>query len=109
MGVDIESIRNTLYAAFGTQQISTIYAPEDSYEVIMEVNLAARQNESDLSKINVRSDAGTLLPLTTFTIINRHQGMTAVNHQGQLPAITLSFDIAAGESLSAATQAISDV
>lgn len=107
MGVDIDQIRNNLYAAFGTQQVSTIYAPEDSYEVIMEVNNASRQDESDLAKIYVRSSANTLLPVTTFTHITRGQGVTAVNHQGQLPAITLSFDLAPGRSLSDATQAIS--
>jgi HAE1 family hydrophobic/amphiphilic exporter-1 len=109
MGVDIDQIRSNLYAAFGTQQVSTIYAPEDSYQVIMEVNNAFRQNESDLSKIYVRSSANTLLPVTTFTHVSRTQGITAVNHQGQLPAITVSFDLAPGKSLSDATQAISQV
>lgn len=107
MGVDISQIRSNLYAAFGTQQVSTIFAPEDSYEVIMEVANQFRQNESDLSKIYVRSAANTLLPVTTFVHISRTQGVTAVNHQGQLPAITLSFDLAPGKSLSDATQAIS--
>jgi HAE1 family hydrophobic/amphiphilic exporter-1 len=74
MGVDIDQIRSNLYAAFGTQQVSTIYAPEDSYQVIMEVNNAFRQNESDLSKIYVRSSANTLLPVTTFTHVTRSQG-----------------------------------
>lgn len=109
MGVNIDQIRSNLYAAFGTQQVSTIYAPEDSYQVIMEVNNAARQNESDLSNIYVRSSANTLLPVTTFTQIARTQGVTAVNHQGQLPAITLSFDLAPGKSLSDTTQAIAQV
>jgi Cation/multidrug efflux pump len=88
-------------------QASTIYAPEDSYEVIMEVQQPFRQNESDLSQIYVRSASGDLLPLSTFTHISRVQGVTAVNHQGQLPAITISFDLAPGKSLSDATQAIS--
>jgi HAE1 family hydrophobic/amphiphilic exporter-1 len=109
MGVDIDQIRNNLYAAFGTQQVSTIYAPEDSYEVIMEVNHAFRQNESDLAKIYVRSSANTLLPVTTFTHVTRGQGVTAVNHQGQLPAITVSFDLAPGKSLSDATRTIAQV
>lgn len=109
MGVDIDQIRNNLYAAFGTQQVSTIYAPEDSYEVIMEVNSAFRQNESDLAKIYVRSSANTLLPVTTFTQITRGQGVTAVNHQGQLPAITISFDLASGKSLSDATRTIARI
>lgn len=107
MGVDIQQIRKNLYDAFGTYQVSTIYAPEDSYEVIMEVQGPFRQNESDLSKIYVRASDNSLLPITTFTHISRTQGVTAVNHQGQLPAITLSFDLAPGKSLSDATQAIS--
>ncbi|ALR77003.1 efflux RND transporter permease subunit [[Enterobacter] lignolyticus] len=106
MGVDIQQIRKNLYDAFGTYQVSTIYAPEDSYEVIMEVQAPFRQNESDLSKIYVRASDNSLLPITTFTHISRTQGVTAVNHQGQLPAITLSFDLAPGKSLSDATQAI---
>ncbi|WP_343550439.1 efflux RND transporter permease subunit [Pantoea sp.] len=106
LGVDVDQIRSNLYAAFGTLQASTIYAPEDSYEVIMEVKQPFRQNESDLSQIYVRSSTNALLPLSTFTHISRVQGVTAVNHQGQLPAITLSFDLAPGKSLSDATQAI---
>lgn len=107
MGVDISQIRSNLYAAFGTEQVSTIFAPEDSYEVIMELANQFRQNESDLAKIYVRSADNTLLPVTTFVHVVRTQGVTAVNHQGQLPAITLSFDLAPGKSLSDATQAIS--
>lgn len=106
LGVDLDQIRSNLYAAYGTLQASTIYAPEDSYEVIMEVQQPFRQNESDLSQIYVRSASNTLLPLSTFTHISRVQGVTAVNHQGQLPAITISFDLAPGKSLSDATQAI---
>lgn len=107
MGVDVQQIRKNLYDAFGTYQVSTIYAPEDSYEVIMEVQAPFRQNESDLSQIYVRASDNSLLPVTTFTHISRAAGVTAVNHQGQLPAITLSFDLAPGKSLSDATQAIS--
>ena len=106
LGVDVDHIRSNLYAAFGTLQASTIYAPEDSYQVIMEVQQPFRQNESDLSQIYVRSSSNALLPLSTFTHISRVQGVTAVNHQGQLPAITISFDLAPGKSLSDATQAI---
>ncbi|UVC31997.1 efflux RND transporter permease subunit [Pantoea sp. SOD02] len=106
LGVDVDQIRSNLYAAFGTLQASTIYAPEDSYQVIMEVQQPFRQNESDLSQIYVRSSSNALLPLSTFTHISRVQGVTAVNHQGQLPAITISFDLAPGKSLSDATQAI---
>ena len=106
LGVDMASVRNTLYAAYGTQQVSTIYAPEDSYQVIMEFADEYRRDESNLSKIQVRSATGTLVPLSAFTRVDRAKGTMAINHQGQLPAVTISFDLQPGKSLSEATAAI---
>ena len=106
LGVDMASVRNTLYAAYGTRQVSTIYAPEDSYQVIMELADQFRRDESSLSRIQVRNASGALVPFSAFTRINRQRGTMAVNHQGQLPAVTISFDLAAGKSLSDATGAI---
>lgn len=106
LGVDMAGVRNTLYAAYGTQQVSTIYAPEDSYQVIMELADEYRRDESSLSKIQVRSATGTLVPLSAFTKVDRAKGTMAINHQGQLPAVTISFDIQPGKALSDATMAI---
>jgi HAE1 family hydrophobic/amphiphilic exporter-1 len=106
LGVDMSMIKNTLYAAFGTQQVSTIYAPEDSYQVIMEMALQNRRDESSLSQVYVRSSTGALVPLTSFTTIDRAKGAMAINHQGQLPAVTISFDLGPGKSLSDAAAAI---
>ena len=107
LGVDMASIRNTLYAAYGTRQVSTIYAPEDSYQVIMEVVSQNRRDESDLSKIYVRSStSNALVPLSAFATVTRSKGTMAINHQGQLPAVTISFDLASGKSLSDASAAI---
>jgi len=106
LGVDMASVRNTLYAAYGTRQVSTIYAPEDSYQVIMELADEFRLDESSLSKIQVRNASGALVPLRAFTQVGRGRGTMAVNHQGQLPAVTISFDLAEGKSLSDATAAI---
>ena len=106
LGIDMASVRNTLYAAYGTQQVSTIYAPEDSYQVIMELADQYRRDESNLSKIQVRSSTGTLVPLSAFTKVDRAKGTMAINHQGQLPAVTISFDLQPGKSLSDATKAI---
>ena len=104
--LDMANIRSALYAAYGGRQVSTIYAPEDSYQVIMELDPASRRNEADLAKLHVRSAAGVLVPLDAFTTVSRTRGATNINHQGQLPAVTISFDLAKGRSLSDASAAI---
>jgi HAE1 family hydrophobic/amphiphilic exporter-1 len=106
LGVDLANVRATVYAAFGTRQVSTIYAPEDSYQVIMELADRFRRDETSLEKIQVRSSSGALVPLSAFSRVGRGPGTMAVNHQGQLPAVTISFDLAPGKSLSDASAAI---
>jgi HAE1 family hydrophobic/amphiphilic exporter-1 len=106
LGVDMATLRTTLSEAYGTRQVSTIYAPEDSYQVIMELADQFRRDETSLSKLYVRSGAGSLVPLSAFASIGRGPGTLAVNHQGQLPAVTISFDLAEGKSLSDASAAI---
>ncbi|MFS2002243.1 efflux RND transporter permease subunit [Duganella sp. CT11-25] len=108
LGVDMASVRNTLYAAYGTRQVSTIYAPEDSYQVIMELADQFRRDENSLARIQVRNAGGSLVPFSAFSTVSRARGTMAVNHQGQLPAVTISFDLAAGKSMSDATAAIAD-
>jgi HAE1 family hydrophobic/amphiphilic exporter-1 len=106
LGVDMSAIKETLYAAYGNRQVSTIFAPEDSYQVIMEVAPENRRDESDISKIYVRGANAALVPLTAVATVTRSKGTMAVNHQGQLPAVTISFDLRAGKSLSDASAAI---
>jgi len=106
LGVDMATLRNTLYGAFGSRQVSTIYAPEDSYQVILEVVDEKRRDETDLLAIEVRSAAGKAVPLSAFATVTRNKGVIAVNHQAQLPAVTLSFELAAGKSLSDGAAAI---
>ena len=106
LGIDMATLRNTLYGAFGSRQVSTIYAPEDSYQVILEVVDAKRRDENDLLAIEVRSATGKTVPLSAFATVTRGKGVIAINHQAQLPAVTLSFELAAGKSLSDAAVAI---
>ena len=106
LGVDMSTVRSTLYGAYGGQQVSTIYAPEDSYQVIMEMALENRRDETALAQLYVRSRRGALVPLTAFAAVTRTRGTMAINHQGQLPAVTVSFDLAPGKSLSDAAKAI---
>ena len=103
LGVSIDAVRSALYSAFGERQVSTIYLPTDSYQVIMEVAPQAKQDERALGGIYVRSSNGSLVPLTAFATVERTVGPTSVNHVGQLQAVTLSFNLAPGAALGDAT------
>ena len=106
LGVSIDAIRSALFSAFGERQVSTIYLPTDSYQVIMEVAPLAKQDESALSNIYVRSSTGSLVPLSTFASVERGVGPTSINHVGQLQAVTVSFNLAPGAALGDATSKI---
>ncbi|NHZ40389.1 efflux RND transporter permease subunit [Massilia aquatica] len=103
MGVQIADVRTALYAAFGERQVSTIYSAAASYNVILEAELADRQSEDALGRVSVRSKDGRLVQLSSFATVERTVGPTSVNHQGQLQAITLSFNLPADVPLGVAT------
>jgi HAE1 family hydrophobic/amphiphilic exporter-1 len=106
LGVAIGDVRTALYLAFGERQVSTIYSPAASYYVILEAADADRQFDSALTKISVRNKSGQLVQLSSFASVERTIGPTAVNHQGQLQAITLSFNLAPDVPLGTATAKI---
>jgi len=106
LGVSIEGIRSALYSAFGERQVSTIYLPTDSYQVIMEVAPEAKQDESAVAGIYVRSSTGALVPMSSFVTVERSVGPTSINHVGQLQAVTVSFNLAPGAALGDATAKI---
>jgi hydrophobic/amphiphilic exporter-1 (mainly G- bacteria), HAE1 family len=106
LGVSIDAIRTALYNAFGERQVGTIYLPTDSYQVIMEVGPEARADERAFNGIYVRSSNGSLVPLSAFTTVQRTVGASAINHVGQLQAVTVSFNLAPGAALGDATAKI---
>ncbi len=106
LGISVDAIRSALFSAFGERQVSTIYLPVDTYQVIMEVAPDAKMDESALSGIYVRSNTGALVPLSSFTTVERSVGPTAINHVGQLQAVTVSFNLAPGAALGDATAKI---
>jgi len=106
LGVALGDVRTALYLAFGERQVSTIYSPAASYYVILEAADADRQFDNALTKISVRNKAGQLVKLSSFAGVERTVGPTAVNHQGQLQAITLSFNLAPDVPLGKATAKI---
>jgi HAE1 family hydrophobic/amphiphilic exporter-1 len=106
LGVSVDAIRNALYSAFGERQVSTLYLPTDSYQVIMEVQAEDKQDESALAGIFVRANTGALVPMSSFTTVKRTVGPTSINHVGQLQAVTVSFNLAPGAALGDATEKI---
>ncbi|TFW21079.1 efflux RND transporter permease subunit [Massilia arenosa] len=106
LGVQLSDIRTALYAAFGERQVSTIFSSAASYQVILEAADEDRMSEDALSKLSVRSKNGELVRLSSIAAVERTVGPTAVNHQGQLQAITLSFNLAPDAPLGVATQHI---
>ena len=106
LGVSVEAIRTALFNAFGERQVSTIYLPTDSYQVIMEVQPEAKQDERALGGIYVRASTGALVPLSSFTTVERTVGPMSINHVGQLQAVTVSFNLAPGTALGDATAKI---
>jgi len=102
LGVSAQAIENTLYDAYGARQVSTIYAPTNQYWVVMELEPRYQTDPSVLSMLYVRSSTGALVPLNAVATLKPTIGPLAVNHLGQLPAVTISFDLKPGVSLSQA-------
>ncbi|PZP32529.1 MAG: acriflavine resistance protein B [Roseateles depolymerans] len=106
LGVQMQDLRNALYSAFGERQVSSIYAESNTYQVILEASDNDRSSETAFDKIYLRSKNGAEVPLTAFATVQRALGPTAVNHQGQLQAITISFNLAPNVPLGDATRQI---
>jgi HAE1 family hydrophobic/amphiphilic exporter-1 len=103
VGVTALAIEEALYTAYGSRQISTIFAPNNQYRVIMELDPAYQTDIADLSLLYIRSATGQLVPLDSLVQLTPGLGPLSVNHSGQVPAVTLSFNLAPGVSLGSAT------
>src|SRR5579872_603543 len=109
LGLTAQQVSDALYSAFGQREVSTIYAPSNEYYVILELEPPYQNNPQALSMLYVRGSGGKLIPLSTVTQIVPDLGPLTVNHLGQLPAVTLSFNLKPGVSLGEATRAVEDV
>ena len=109
LGVSYDDIRQTLYAAFGTAQVATLYTPSNDYQVILEVAPEFQDKIDDIKNLYVRTKDGTLVPLEGLANLVQGTGPLSVNHQGQLPAVTLSFNLAPNYSLSEAVNKIHSI
>jgi HAE1 family hydrophobic/amphiphilic exporter-1 len=106
LGLSAQAIEQALSLAYGSEQISTIYAPNNEYWVELELEPRHQSDPQALNLIYVRSSKGDLVPLNTVAKITRTLGPLSINHSGQLPSVTISFDVAPGVSLG---KALADV
>ena len=106
MNISATQIENALYSAFGERKISTIYAPDNQYSVLMELKDDYKMTQEALSLLYVRSQSGQLVPLSDLVKVDRAAGPLMVNHSGQLPSVTISFNLKPDIALS---QAVDEV
>jgi len=108
LGVTADQVGNALFNAYGTRQVSDIYAPTNDYQVILELLPQYQTDPSALNMLYVRSSTGKLVSLNTIAKAQTTVGPLAVNHLGQLPAVTISFNLAPGVSLGDAVGRVED-
>jgi HAE1 family hydrophobic/amphiphilic exporter-1 len=99
LGISAEQVEDALYYAYGSRQVSTIYAPNDQYQVILELQDKYQREPSALSMLYIHANGGQLVPLSTLASITKGLGPLTVNHLGQLPSVTLSFNLKPGVAI----------
>jgi hydrophobic/amphiphilic exporter-1 (mainly G- bacteria), HAE1 family len=99
LGISAEQLRSTLYSGFGSRQISTIYGTGDSFYVVMEFTDKTNWTTAELPDVRIRNSAGKLVPIGAFARIERTAGSLTINQLGQLPAVTLSFNLPSAGAL----------
>jgi HAE1 family hydrophobic/amphiphilic exporter-1 len=108
LGVTPEQVQDALYSSYGDRQVSNIYAPANQYRVILEVQQEDQRTPDALHKLYLRSAKGGLVPLDEVASVVRSVGPLSVNHFGQIPSSTVSFNLQQGASLGEAAQRIQD-
>ena len=106
LGVTPQQVQQAMFTAYASRMVSTIFAPNDEYQVIMELEPEYVADASKLSMLYIRSSNGKLVPLDAVASLGRSVGPLSVNHLGQLPAVTLSFNLKPGTALGDAVAAV---
>jgi multidrug efflux pump len=109
LGITPQTLDNTLYDAFGQRQVSTIFTQLNQYHVVLETQPDFKNDPQDLNHLFVQSNTGGTVPLSTFTHPESTNAPLTVNHQGQFPVVTVSFNLAPGASLGDAVTAVNQV
>jgi hydrophobic/amphiphilic exporter-1 (mainly G- bacteria), HAE1 family len=109
LGLTANQVETALYNAYGTRQVTQIYAPNNQYQVVMQVAPEFQRDPSALALLYVRSANGPLVPLNTVAKVRTEAGPLAVSHNGQLPAVTISFNLKPGAALGDAVDAVQNL
>jgi HAE1 family hydrophobic/amphiphilic exporter-1 len=108
-GITVDQVRNQLYNAYGARQVGTIYMPSNDYQIILEAQPQFRVDPSDLSKLYMKTANNQTIPLGAVAKLVPTVGPLMINHQGQQPAVTISFNLAPGVSLGYAVDKITAI
>ena len=109
LGVSALQIEDSLYYAYGSRQISNIFTPNNQYQVIMEVQPQYQRDLSALPLLYIRSATGQLVPLGTVATLTQNLGPLTINHSGQIPSVTISFNLAPGASLGGVVEEVQKI
>jgi HAE1 family hydrophobic/amphiphilic exporter-1 len=109
LGITAQQVEDALYYAYGSRQVSTIYSPNNQYQVILELEPRYQMDPSALSMLYIHSNTGQLVPLDTLATLTQTTGPLTVNHLGQLPAVTISFNLKPGVSLGDAVNIVEKI
>ncbi|MBB1093202.1 efflux RND transporter permease subunit [Rhodopseudomonas palustris] len=108
-GITVDQVRNQLYNAYGSRQVGTIYMPSNDYQIILEVQPEFRGDPNDISKLYLKTANNQTIPIDAVARMVPSVGPLQINHQGQQPAVTISFNLAEGQSLGAAVDRITQI
>ena len=108
-GITVDQVRNQLYNAFGSRQVGTIYMPSNDYQIILEAQPQFRIDPSDISKLYMKTQNNQTIPLDAVARLVPSVGPLQINHQGQQPAVTISFNLTPGYSLGYAVDQITAI
>ncbi|MBM4145321.1 MAG: efflux RND transporter permease subunit [Nitrospira sp.] len=106
LGITAQQVEDALYYAYSSRQVSTIYAPNNQYQVILELEPQYQMDPAALSLLYIRSKSNELVPINTLATLKRNTGPLTVNHLGQLPAVTISFNLKPGVALGDAVKIV---
>ncbi|MFH0810457.1 MAG: efflux RND transporter permease subunit [Pseudomonadota bacterium] len=109
LGISAQQVEEALYTAYGPRRVSTIYAPNNDYQVLMELEPRYQMDPGALSLLYVRAGTGKLVPLDVVARLTKGVGPLLVNHAGQLPAVTISFNLKPGVALGPAVAAVDEL
>jgi HAE1 family hydrophobic/amphiphilic exporter-1 len=109
LGLDFQQIESALYYAYGPTWASTIYAPQSQYRVMLEVEDAYQAYGDMLHRLYLKPPAGALIPLTSLTKVRQDAGPQSISHTGQLPSVTISFNLRPGVALGTAVEAVQEL